>query len=206
MNIDTICNELLVALAQVGFNENTIFNYNGVIRRFKSFAEARGMSEYTLALGQAYADDVISAKSGKFSSNRYHTQGRFVRLLNSYYLSGTFDFSVMKRGRKEPKNKVLRQWYHDFSAYLKKRYTNENTIRFYEYEVHCLFQYFESVQIYSLNQITAATVVNYLKTMKQSRQRAVLCGLRLYFTYLYRDDLYAVIAGMHTDSKELFHF
>ena len=33
--------------------------------------------------------------------------------------------------------------------------------------------------------------------MKQSRQRAVLCGLRLYFTFIERTDLFAAIDGMH---------
>lgn len=39
--------------------------------------------------------------------------------------------------------------------------------------------------------------MGYLKTTKQSRQRAVLCGLRLYFTFIDRDDLFAVVDGMH---------
>ena len=34
MKIDTICNSLLETLIQAGYNENTIFNYRGVIRRF----------------------------------------------------------------------------------------------------------------------------------------------------------------------------
>ena len=33
--------------------------------------------------------------------------------------------------------------------------------------------------------------------MKQNRQRAILCGLRLYFTFIGRTDLLAVIDGMH---------
>jgi Site-specific recombinase XerD len=197
MNIDTICNELLDALVYAGFNESTIFNYKGVVRRFKAFANGRCVTEYAPEFGQIYADDVISKKTGKFSKNRYHTQGRFIRLLNSYYETGVFDFSVMKRGKKEPDNEILRQLYRKYSSYLQERYTNENTIHFYEYEVYCLFQYLDSVQINSLNKMTAATVVSYLKTTKQNRQRAVLCGLRLYFTYLNRNDLFAVVDGVH---------
>lgn len=37
MKIETICNSLLETLIQAGYNENTIFNYRGVIRRFKAF-------------------------------------------------------------------------------------------------------------------------------------------------------------------------
>lgn len=108
-----------------------------------------------------------------------------------------FDLSVMKRGRKEPENKNLNKLYYEYGSYLRKKYSNENTVRFYDYEVFCFFQYLDFIQIYELREISAATIVDYLRTMKQSRQRAVLCGLRLYFTFIGRTDLFAVIDGMH---------
>ena len=103
----------------------------------------------------------------------------------------------MRRGRKALDNKDLNKLYHEYISYLREKYSNENTIRFYDYEVFCLFQYLDSIQIYELEEISAATIVAYLKTTKQSRQRAVLCGLRLYFTFIGRADLFAVIDGMH---------
>lgn len=197
MKIDTICNSLLETLIQAGYNENTIFNYRGVIRRFKAFCKEKEAFEYTPELGQSYADDVNSKKTGKFSKQRYFSQGRFARLLTSYYYTGSFDLSVMKRRRKEPENQNLNKLYYEYDSYLREKYSNENTVRFYDYEVFCFFQYLDSIQIYGLREISAATIVDYLRTMKQSRQRAVLCGLRLYFTFIGRTDLFAVIAGMH---------
>lgn len=197
MKIDTICNSLLETLIQAGYNENTIFNYRGVIRRFKAFCKEKEAFEYTPELGQSYADDVISKKTGKFSKQRYFSHGRFARLLTSYYYTGSFDLSVMKRRRKEPENQNLNKLYYEYDSYLREKYSNENTVRFYDYEVFCFFQYLDSIQIYGLREISAATIVDYLRTMKQSRQRAVLCGLRLYFTFIGRTDLFAVIDGMH---------
>ena len=197
MKIDTICNLLLETLIQAGYNENTISNYRGVIRRFKAFCKGKEAFEYTPELGQSYAHDVISKKTGKFSKQRYFSQGRFARLLTSYYYTGSFDLSVMKRRRKEPENQNLNKLYYEYDSYLREKYSNENTVRFYDYEVFCFFQYLDSIQIYGLREISAATIVDYLRTMKQSRQRAVLCGLRLYFTFIGRTDLFAVIDGMH---------
>ena len=77
MNIDTICDKCIEAIKDAGYNESTIFNYQGVIRRFKTFCEARDVSCYSSEIGQQYVDDVISNKTGKYSLNRYHTQGRF---------------------------------------------------------------------------------------------------------------------------------
>lgn len=63
MTIETICNLLLDALTEAGFNESTLFNYKGVIRRFKIFCAEKGVTDYTPEIGQAYADDVISKKN-----------------------------------------------------------------------------------------------------------------------------------------------
>lgn len=84
MKIDTICDALLDALAEVGFHENTIFNYKGVIRRFKTFCDENAVDTYTPVVGKLYAEDVVSKKTGQFSMNRYHSQGRFIRLLDLF--------------------------------------------------------------------------------------------------------------------------
>ena len=197
MTIETICNLLLDALAEAGFNESTICNYKGVIRRFKIFCNEREVTDYTPEIGQAYADDVISKKTGKYSTQRYYSQGRFARLLTSYYNTGRFDLAVVKRGRREPSNDALKVLYREYETNLRKQYSNENTVLFYAYEVFCLFKYLESVRILEIKDITASTIVDYIKTTKQNRQRAILCGLRLYFTYIGRQDLFAIVDGMH---------
>ena len=45
MNIDNLCKLLLDALAEAGFSESALFNYRGVIRRFKDFCKENGYSE-----------------------------------------------------------------------------------------------------------------------------------------------------------------
>ena len=51
MNIDTICALCIEALRNAGYNESTVFNYQGVIRRFKAFCKAKNVQEYTTELG-----------------------------------------------------------------------------------------------------------------------------------------------------------
>ena len=197
MTIETICNLLLDALSEAGFKESTLFNYKGVIRRFKAFCNEKGVTDYSPEIGQAYADNVISKKTGKNSMQRYYSQGRFSRLLTSYYNTGKFDITVMKRGRQEPTNDTLKTLYREYEAYLRAQYSNENTVSFYAYEVLCLFKYLESIQLYEIREISAGTIVDYIKTTKQNRQRAILCGLRLYFKFINRYDLFSIVDGMH---------
>ena len=141
MTIDEICNACIGALRSEGYNKSTIFNYEGVIRRFKQFCVEQKVIHYSSEQGKAYADDVISKKTGKFSMNRYHTQGRFYRLVDSYYSTGTFDFSLMKKGRIAPSNKLHQKIYTEYQAYLLDSYENENTRHFYEYGMYCLLQF-----------------------------------------------------------------
>lgn len=197
MEINTICDALLSALDEAGYQEHTIFNYKGVVRRFKAFCKNKGITEYTLDFGQTYADDVISIKTGKFSKNRYHTQGRFIRLLNSYYSTGSFDFATLKCGKVEPSNYEHIKIYRDYSAFLQTKYTNENTIHFYEYELYYFLQYLDKIMVFDIEELSPCIVIDYLKFTKQCRQRAVLCGLRLFLKYMERDDLYASIEGIH---------
>ena len=91
MTIDSICGACINAIRNTGYNESTVFNYEGVVRRFKQFCAERNVTVYCCEVGKAYADDVISSKTKSFSLNRYHTQGRFIRLIDSYFLTGIFD-------------------------------------------------------------------------------------------------------------------
>jgi Site-specific recombinase XerD len=197
MKIDTICKDLLKALTDASYNEHTIFNYQGVIRRFKAYCNQMGVTIYTPEFGQTYADDVVSSLTGKFSKNRYHTQGRFIRLINSYYNTGIFDFSMLKRGKVQPANDAHKCNYQEYGSHLRGFYENENTVHFYEYELYYFLQYLDMVLIYDIKTVTPAVVLNYIKSVKQCRQRAVLCGLRRYFVYAERNDLYTAIAGLH---------
>lgn len=197
MNIDTICDKCIEAIRDAGYNESTIFNYQGVIRRFKAFCKARDVSCYSSEIGQQYANDVISNKTGKYSLNRYHTQGRFYRLIDSYYQTGGFDFSMMKHGKIIPENVSHQFIYYDYQKYLRDMYDNENTIHFYEYGMYCLLQHLNQHSIQTFDEVTAETIIKYLKITKQTRQREVLCELRGIFRYLKREDLFYAIAGVH---------
>lgn len=197
MTIENICNSCIKAVKDAGYNESTIVNYKGVARRFKKFCIKVKVTEYTSDIGKKYADDVTSKKTGKFSKNRYHTQGRFIRLIDSYFNTGTYDFSTVKRGKILPTNYQHQIIYEEYQKYLRTIYDNDNTIHFYEYGMYCILQFLDSIEIYDLCNLQSNMVIEYIKRNKQSRQREVLCELRGIFRYLERKDLLTSIAGIH---------
>ena len=102
MDLDTICSLLIDALHDAKYSPNTIFLYQGEVRRFKEFCRGKGISDYTSAIGKVYADDVISPKTGKYSAERHFLHGRLTRLLDSYVNTGQFDLSATSRNRRLP--------------------------------------------------------------------------------------------------------
>ena len=168
-----------------------------MIRRFKQFCKERDVTLYSSEIGKDYADDVISKKTGKFSKNRYHTQGRFYRLIDSYFSTGTFDFSLMKKGRIVPDNENHQKIYKEYQDYLLRIYDNDNTRHFYEYGMYCLLQFLNSKGIPDIEQLSPVLIMEYIKVTKTNRQREMLCELRGIFRYLGRLDLYNAIAGIH---------
>lgn len=197
MSIDEICELLLEALANAGYNESTIFNYRGVIRRFKAYCRENYITEYSPDNGQPYANDVTSAKTGKFSNNRYYTQGRFIRLLNSFYYRGEFSFEMVKRGKIQPEDPVHLQIYNDYLSFLSETYDNVNTRHFYEYGMYRMLQYMHQNSITDTEALIAEDIYGYLAESKPERLREILCELRSIFRYLGRADLFISIAGIH---------
>ena len=198
MDIDTVCKLLISALEDAGYNASTIFNYQGAVRRFKAFCEERNVTEYNSDVGELYANAVISPKTGKFSKERYHLQGRFVRLIDSYINTGQFDFTAATRTRLQPDSDYHRFVYHEFCAYLKDEYNNENTQHFYDYGMYSFLKFLENnYSALHMEDLTAPVILDYIKSTKPTRLREVLCEIRKICRYLNRNDLLQSVAGIH---------
>ena len=55
---------------------------------------------------------------------------------------------------------------------------------------------FGKIYVYKIEEITSDIIVDYIKTTKQNRQRAVITGLKRYFTFINRQDLFGIVDGM----------
>lgn len=198
MDINTVCTMLIDALKDAGYNESTIFNYQRAVRRFMAFCNERSVTEYSYEIGKLYADAVISPKTGKYSKERYHLQGRFIRLIDSYVSTGQFDLSATTRSRVQPSKEYYRKVYADYCSYLKSEYDNENTRHFYEYGMYAFLVFLEEREdILPLEDLTTAIALDYLKHLKPERQRGALCEFRKICRYLKRDDLLTALSGIH---------
>ena len=199
MDINTVCTLLIDALKNAGYNDSTIFNYQGAVRRFKAFCKEHEVIEYSYEIGKLYADFIISPKTGKFSKSRYHLQGRFIRLINSFIETGQFDFSTTSKSRLQPESEYYRNVYKDYCSYLECEYENENTQHFYEYGMYSFLSFLEKRKdVVPLKDLSASVFLDYIKQSKPERQRGILCEIRKICRYLERNDLLAALSGIHT--------
>jgi integrase len=198
MTNEKICTDLINALQKEGYNDSTIYNYHGMIRRFHEFCSLHGVTEYTPAIGNLYANDVISKKTGSFSLNRYHNQGRFIRLLDSFDSTGSFDFATTSRIKQVPANPDHHKIYGQYQEYLRRIYQNDNTIHYYEYGLFYFLEFMDTIKLYNTDLISPKVLIQYISVSEPNRQRAVLCGLRSFCRYLGRQDLINSIAGIHS--------
>ena len=118
-DINDLCEAFLAALTNAGYAVKSIENYKQVSNRFKKFCAENGYDTYTVNIGQIFADNVFNEETGAFVGYRNVMYGRFVRLINSFYLQGTFDFSMVTKEKNLPKSIHLIEIYQDYILYRK---------------------------------------------------------------------------------------
>lgn len=116
---------------------------------------------------------------------------------NSFYLQGTFDFSMVTKEKNLPKSIHLIEIYQDYMEHLKTQYSNIGTIGFFQNGMLHLLRYMEDGGILTLKDLAVSDVVNYICSWSQKHQRNVLCILRNIFQHFGREDLYFAVAGIH---------
>ena len=196
-DINDLCEAFLAALTNAGYAVKSIENYKQVSNRFKKFCAENGYDTYTVNIGQIFADNVFNEETGAFVGYRNVMYGRFVRLINSFYLQGTFDFSMVTKEKNSPKSIHLIEIYQDYMEHLKTQYSNIGTIGFFQNGMLHLLRYMEDGGILTLKDLAVSDVVNYICSWSQKHQRNVLCILRNIFRHFGREDLYFAVAGIH---------
>ena len=196
-DINDLCEAFLAALTNAGYAVKSIENYKQVSNRFKKFCAENGYDTYTVNIGQIFADYVFNEETGAFVGYRNVMYGRFVRLINSFYLQGTFDFSMVTKEKNLPKSIHLIEIYQDYMEHLKTQYSNIGTIGFFQNGMLHLLRYMEDGGILTLKDLAVSDVVNYICSWSQKHQRNVLCILRNIFRHFGREDLYFAVAGIH---------
>ena len=104
-DINDLCEAFLAALTNAGYAVKSIENYKQVSNRFKKFCAENGYDTYTVNIGQIFADNVFNEETGAFVGYRNVMYGRFVRLINSFYMIALLVIRVVinvldKRSRK----------------------------------------------------------------------------------------------------------
>ena len=202
-SVTFLCDELLKFVTEQGFKESTLKRYKISLNVFVRFCNERGVINYTPKIGQEFADDLIPKNSGKVSSDRKYFRKKAVQHFNHYFEYGCFVFEHTKRKHFDSDSLgILDEEYKRYKEHVIEQYDNQNTIKFYLYDVYLFLRFLVSIGINNLTQVTVNIVFRYLEAIKENRLKGVLCVLKFYFKFINRHDLYNAIYSIRPIKKK----
>lgn len=202
-SVTFLCDELLKFVTEQGFKESTLKRYKISLNVFVRFCNERGVINYTPKIGQEFADDLIPKNSGKVSSDRKYFRKKAVQHFNHYFEYGCFVFEHPKRKHFDSDSLgILDEEYKRYKEHVIEQYDNQNTIKFYLYDVYLFLRFLVSIGINNLTQVTVNIVFRYLEAIKENRLKGVLCVLKFYFKFINRHDLYNAIYSIRSIKKK----
>ena len=202
-SVTFLCDELLKFVTEQGFKESTLKRYKISLNVFVRFCNERGVINYTPEIGQEFANDLIPKNSGKVSSDRKYFRKKAVQHFNHYFEYGCFVFEHPKRKHFDSDSLgILDEEYKRYKEHVIEQYDNQNTIKFYLYDVYLFLRFLVSIGINNLTQVTVNIVFRYLEAIKENRLKGVLCVLKFYFKFINRHDLYNAIYSIRPIKKK----
>ena len=198
-----LCDELLKFITEQGFKDSTIHRYKTGLEVFKKYCENRNVRIYNSGIGEEFANDLYSPISKQISKDRYHFRSKVISHFNHYLKYGEFVLEFPKKKRFDDDILLyLDDDYREYKKFILKEYDNLNTQKFYLYEVYIFFRYLSSNGIKSLDEISVINVYNYFSTVKDNRQKAVLCAIKFYLKHSKRTDLYNSVSSYKAIRKK----
>ena len=188
--------ELLAFLKRSHYKESTLAKYERELKVLQRFCENHGSSNYTIELGNEYAQDIYI--DGHFSVHRYSSRGRITRFLNSYLTDGSFDLSFKPRTKFDDSKIRFQNEYEDYKSFIYRKELKESTKHNYAYDVYQFLYYLSATNLTCINNLSVDFVYSFISTVKPNRQRHILCGLRSYFRFIDRNDLLQRITGIRS--------
>ena len=202
-SVTFLCDELLKFVTEQGFKESTLKRYKISLNVFVRFCNERGVINYTPKIGQEFADDLIPKSSGKVSSDRKYFRKKAVQHFDHYFEYGCFVFEHPKKKHFDSDSLgILDEEYKRYKEHVIEQYDNQNTIKFYLYDVYLFLRFLVSIGINNLTQVTVNIVFRYLEAIKENRLKGVLCVLKFYFKFINRHDLYNAIYSIRPIKKK----
>lgn len=188
---------VLDALQSAGYAESTLGRYRRLIRYFVRFAGG-GDVEYTPELGVRFSCEVVSERTGKFSTQRAFDFPRIAYLFDSA-LSGSVNLSQRKRGGggvlpvSVEFMAVLTQW----EVVMLDRGLAAATREAYRRVARAYLVFLESCGVSSIDDATGASILGFLESLLARWQRSslfwVASNFRPFLRFLGREDLVAAV-------------
>lgn len=161
-----VCTLAIEALRNAAYNESTITEYQKTFNHLQLFALKFGSTTYTPELGTAFASDVLSERTGKYSLYREKRRRRCTELFNHYIITGCFVLSLYHLPTGTPDTSLYKEIHSRYLLFLKESSLKRNTIASYR-NVSCKFlKFLEASDIYDFEDATPDTLIGFISELR----------------------------------------
>ncbi len=204
-----LCDLFLQAIANENFTEFTQSNFKRALKRMLNFAEENGYVEFS----EEFAEDFVAnggndKRNIKDPKDAERRRLRIMNLFREQVNEGHISFRVYRKKTLDLDTDYYRQELDKFVAHLQEGGLENTTIMTYRFPVFRMFQYYESLNVIDVDQITVESMPKMFEYLNQffdqyNGLKNVMTGLRAYARYAERDDLLMFFNTVKPKAKKL---
>lgn len=192
-SLDTMADELISFLEQIGYHPYNIRNYRRHIERIRHFMSERDLINYTADECDLFISQIIG--SGKYNSLSRNDKDaiRCANILIEYQVTGMISYRI--KDKRELLHGSIGNDMQSYLDYQKSIEISPSTLYNTRIYLGRFQKYLDSVQINNLIELTQQDILGFIKSISYSTKATIhctLCTLRGFLRYLNSEGILAI--------------
>lgn len=192
-SLDTMADELICFLEQIGYHPSNIRNYRKHIERIRHFMSDQNLINYTANECDIFIRQIIGSGEYKSLSRKDKDAIRCANILIEYQLTGMISYRIKKE-----RDLLHGPIGNDIQSYLDYRKSIEiSPATLYDNRLYLgrFLKYLDSVGRNNLVELTQRDILGFIKSISYSTKATIhctLCTLRGFLRYLNNEEILAI--------------
>ncbi len=188
-NLEELIENLLDSMHEQGYMDSTIRMYRRTFNKLISLSKQMVTNSLTLELSDAFVNNMLSERTGRYSSEKVRLRTRCIKLLEDYLANGMFVFKIYRKSRKLPFcSRYSDEIYSGFEQFLKTENISYSTAYCALLIAYRFLHYLESVDIKSIEDAPHWVIPGFFgemsKTWSHRGMHIIIDGLKRFLKFI----------------------
>jgi len=181
VKLEKCINRIFKEMDKVHYSTETIKLYRRTYNRLFVLAKKMNKTLFDDELAQAFIEDSLNQKTGKYCHSRFLLHSRCINFLQTLIKNGSVDWLCHYKSHKkiEIATEQFNQAFKAFNLFMIERDLSHNTIDGYKRFVYYFIRYCEDKEYTKLEEIELFEIVNFLELMCQEHYQPTSIGAHL---------------------------